>query len=117
MRSVRVSHEQMYAIARATYQPRSSRRPRSPWPGRLRNGALLAGAVITLSLGLARVAEGGAPSGYEAVSIQPGDTLWTIASDRYPGADVRSKVWQIEQANHLDGVSLHPGQTIRVPSR
>lgn len=107
----------MYAYSATVDHPRSHRRPRNAWPGRLRNAAVFTGALLALSLGLARVAEGGAPSAFDNVSVQPGDTLWSIAAERYPGTDVRSKVWQIEQANHLGKASLHPGDTIRVPSR
>ena len=82
----------------------------------LRNSAVLAGAVLALSFGLARVAEGGAQGAYATVTVQPGDTLWAIASSRYPDSDVRAKVWQIEQFNHLSGKPLHPGEGIQVPS-
>ncbi len=51
------------------------------------------------------------------MTVQPGDTLWAIAADRYPNSDVRAKVWQIEQVNHLSGETLQPGETLRVPSR
>ena len=107
----------MYAIATPIRPRRRARRQRSPWPARLRNSAVLAGAVLALSLGLAKVAEGGAQGGYATVTVEPGDTLWAIASDRYPGSDVRAKVWQIEQVNHLQGETLRPGDTIQVPSR
>ena len=107
----------MYATLQPLGSPRRARRRRSPWPGRLRRSALLAGAVLALSLGLAKVAEGGAGSVYQTVTVEPGDTLWAIASNRYPESDVRAKVWQIEQANHLAGKSLQPGETIQVPSR
>ncbi len=46
--------------------------------------------------------------------VQPYDTLWTIASGRY-GGDVRSAVWQIEQANHLGGSGIHPGEVLVLP--
>jgi nucleoid-associated protein YgaU len=70
-----------------------------------------------LSLGLAKVAEGGAEGALGTVTVQPGDTLWAIAADRYPNSDVRAKIWQIEQVNHLTGQALQPGETLRVPSR
>lgn len=107
----------MYAMTTPHRITRRARRQRSPWPARLRNSAVLAGAVLALSLGLAKVAEGGAQGGYSTVTIQAGDTLWTIASDRYPGSDVRAKIWQIEQINHLSGQTLQPGETLEVPSR
>jgi LysM repeat protein len=106
----------MYAMATPLRPGRRARRQRSPWPARLRNSAVLAGAVLALSLGLAKVAEGGAQGAYATVTVQPGDTLWAIASSRYPGSDVRDKVWQIEQANHLAGKTLQPGETLQVPS-
>jgi nucleoid-associated protein YgaU len=110
----------MYAMTTPLRHSRRARRPRSPWPARLRMSAVLAGAVLALSLGLARVAEGGAEGeteGFATVTVQPGDTLWAIAADRYPDSDVRAKVWQIEQVNHLAGKRLQPGETLRVPSR
>jgi len=107
----------MYAMTTPLRHSRRARRPRSPWPARLRKSAVLAGAVLALSLGLAKVAEGGAGGGLVEVTVQPGDTLWAIAADRYPNSDVRAKVWQIEQLNHLSGETLQPGETLRVPSR
>src|SRR5258706_15797385 len=107
----------MYAMPTSLRHSRRARRPRSPWPARLRKSAVLAGAVLALSLGLAKVAEGGVGGGFATVTGQPGDTLWAIAADRYPNSDVRAKVWQIEQVNHLSGETLQPGETLRVPSR
>jgi LysM repeat protein len=73
--------------------------------------------VLVLSLGLARAAEGGAQGAYETLTVQPGDTLWAIASEHYPGTDVRAKIYQIEQANHLSAEVLYPGETLQVPTR
>jgi nucleoid-associated protein YgaU len=42
------------------------------------------------------------------------DTLWTIASSHY-GGDVRNGVWQIQQANHLGGVMIRPGEVLVLP--
>jgi len=109
--------EQMYAIAAPSIRPYRARRARSPWPGRLARAGVVAAAVLALSLGLARAAEGGAQGAYENLTVQPGDTLWAIASERYPGADVRAKVYEIEQANHLSAEVLYPGEQLRVPTR
>jgi nucleoid-associated protein YgaU len=106
----------MYAMTTPVRLNRRTRRQRSPWPARLRTSAVLAGAVLALSFGLAKVAEGGAQGGYATVMVEPGDTLWAIASSRYPGSDVRARIWQIEQINHLSGETLQPGETIQVPS-
>jgi hypothetical protein len=46
--------------------------------------------------------------------VKPYDTLWTIAQSHY-GGDVRDGVWQIQQANHLDGTTLVPGESLVLP--
>ena len=46
--------------------------------------------------------------------VQPGDTLWTIATARYAG-DPREGVWKLQRSNHLAGVTLTPGQKLTVP--
>lgn len=48
------------------------------------------------------------------VTVQPGDTLWSIASQVAPGRDPRGVVERIREANNLTSVSLIPGQTLKV---
>lgn len=96
---------------------RSSRRRRSPWLPRAARAAAVLIAVATLALGLARVAEGVGGGPYETLTVEPGDTLWSIAADRYPGADVRTKVFQIEQLNRLEGPAIEAGKRLQVPTR
>lgn len=111
----------MYAAPSATqnidFRVLSRRRYRSAWPSRIARATAVVLALGTLSLGLARVAEGGAAGPYETLTVEPGDTLWSIAADRYPGADVRGKVFQIEAANHLNGPAIQAGEKIQVPTR
>ncbi len=56
----------------------------------------------------------GAHGNKQTYRVQPYDTLWTIAQTRYSG-DVSSAVWQIEQANHLSGADIRPGQILLLP--
>jgi nucleoid-associated protein YgaU len=49
------------------------------------------------------------------VTVQVGDTLWSIATRVAPDRDPRGEVAALEQANRLPGVTLTPGQTLRVP--
>ena len=107
----------MYALAGTGFRPYRAARPRSHWPARFARAAVVGGAVLALSFGLARAAEGGAQAAYEPVRVEAGDTLWSIASQRYPGTDVRLKVYQIQQANQLSGAALYPGETLLVPTR
>ena len=46
--------------------------------------------------------------------VKPYDTLWSIASAHY-GGDVRDAVWQIQQANHLSGSEIAPGERLVLP--
>lgn len=61
---------------------------------------------------LARVSEGAGAG--EAYRVRAGDTLWSIAVDRY-GGDPRAAVWRLQRANRLDAGSLTPGQVLRLP--
>jgi nucleoid-associated protein YgaU len=56
----------------------------------------------------------GAHGPREVYRVKAYDTLWTIASAHY-GGDVRNGVWQIEKANHLDGVTIRPGEALVLP--
>ena len=78
---------------------------------------LLAGvaAFSCLSVGFALGAHGGGPTRYTTVVVQPGDTLWSIAAEHYPGYDVRVRVQDIEAANGLSGPTIEVGQTLRLP--
>lgn len=53
----------------------------------------------------------------EQVTIQPGDTLWTIANTYVPDADTRETVHGIVQDNPaaIDSAGdIHPGHTLSV---
>ena len=46
--------------------------------------------------------------------VAAGDTLWSIAAERY-GGDPRAGVWKLQQANRLDGATIVVGQRLLVP--
>lgn len=53
---------------------------------------------------------------YAVVTVQPGDTLWSIASTHTTNTgDVQETIDRITEANHLHAVSLEPGQRLRIP--
>jgi nucleoid-associated protein YgaU len=74
------------------------------------------GAVAAANLALALVVHGGTPAVYTEVVVQPGDTVWSIASEHYPGDDVRNRVDDIERLNGLQSPLISTGQTLRLPS-
>lgn len=64
---------------------------------------------------MAVAAHGGAPAADSRVVVQPGDTLWSIAAERYPGDDVRARVAEIETLNGLSGPVIEAGETLQLP--
>ena len=71
--------------------------------------------IVLLALALliaARPGESARPDGRYVV--QPGDTLWAIATAEY-GGDPREAIWRIEQRNVLAGGTLVPGDVLTLP--
>ncbi|HEY6568424.1 MAG TPA: LysM peptidoglycan-binding domain-containing protein [Actinomycetota bacterium] len=48
--------------------------------------------------------------------VEPGDTLWAIASQVAGGRDPRQVVDEIEARNQIDAGSLQPGTVLHVPA-
>ena len=73
-------------------------------------------AVLLVSIiawaGFVRPSE--ATSGDPTYVVQPGDTLWGIATVHYAG-DPREAVWRVREANALPTVTLRPGQRLTLP--
>lgn len=78
-------------------------------------GALLVVAALLLAAAAALLAPGTPAAGAVPVArvtyvVQPGDTLWSIAAELAPGADLRPVVDALADAN--GGASLLPGQRL-----
>lgn len=92
------------------------RRARPRWKIGVRQAVFASTLVVVVALSLARNVHGSAPSGYEFVTVKPGDTLWAIASRRYPGSDIRDKVGEIEAENQLSQPVLYVGEQLKLPA-
>ena len=46
--------------------------------------------------------------------VEPGDTLWSIATERY-GGDPREGIWRLQERNRLAGSALTPGTVLYLP--
>jgi hypothetical protein len=86
--------------------------------------ALAAAAVCVLSLSLAGGAlassTGPARAGYQGmrqVVVEPGQTLWSIATAAEPSTDPRIVIQQIVETNSLVGATLYAGEQLWVPGR
>lgn len=101
----------------ATWQERALERSTGTrWSRRARRSLIGAAAFLFAAFALAQAAHGSGPPGYRTVRVGVGDTVWSIASARYPDADLRQKVDDIMRANHLTQPLVYPGESLRVPS-
>jgi len=74
----------------------------------------LVGLLVVAGLKFAAPSSGAGPS--TAYVVQPGDTLWEIASTRYDG-DPRAGVRAIRDANALAASEpVWPGQELQLPA-
>ena len=73
--------------------------------------------VLFAVFALSKAVQGGTAPGYTSVTVGRGETLWSIAADRYPDADTREKVDQIMHANAMSQPLVYPGERIRVPNQ
>ena len=74
--------------------------------------AMNAGAGDALS---AAKINGSSAATYVVVTVAPGETLWSLASQMADGSDVQALVADIASANSLSGVDVEAGQKLRVP--
>ncbi len=78
---------------------------------------LIIGGIFTSTLlSTARAYSDPVDIPYEEVIVAEGDTLWYIAVEFTPQSyDVREMIYNIRQLNHLETVSIYPGDKIKVP--
>lgn len=55
------------------------------------------------------------PGAVETVTVQPGQSLWSIAEGRVPDQDPRVTISQIRQLNDLESTRVLPGEQLVVP--
>lgn len=78
--------------------------------------SLLAAAVLSGGAALAG-REDGAPAGsFATVTVEPGDSLWSIAQSLAPESDPRDVVAAIADLNALHGAALQSGQSLAIPA-
>lgn len=77
--------------------------------------------VLAVSAGLVWLAAASAPHAAApptspgAVTVQAGDTLWSIATRVAPQRDPRAEVAALQKRNGLADVALVPGQVLQIP--
>ena len=79
----------------------------------------VAAAIAFAALGSGSALASGehtAGDSFTTVTVQPGDTLWSIAEEVAPGADPRDVVDAIIRLNALPSGSLTAGQSLALPA-
>jgi nucleoid-associated protein YgaU len=80
---------------------------------RRRLGALLATLLTAYLLGAGTGSADPAPVSH---TVEPGDTLWSIATEHYPPSeDPRATVEAIRRENDLEGYGIRPGMRLELP--
>ncbi|MCW2495036.1 LysM peptidoglycan-binding domain-containing protein [Jatrophihabitans sp.] len=76
---------------------------------------LLAAALLAIAWASAPASAGGAGAAAvpASVTVEQGDTLWSIAARVAPNTDPRAEVAHLQQLNHLTDVAIMPGQLIQ----
>ncbi len=78
--------------------------------------ALMVITALGILFGSSVAATDDAPGEVSTITVQPGQTLWSIAADARPNADIRETVDEIMQLNALENGSKLPiGATLAVP--
>jgi LysM repeat protein len=75
--------------------------------------AVVAAALLALLAWRSAPAASAQPASVSSVTVQPGDTLWSVALNVAPDSDPRAEVDKLTSLNHLSGASLVPGQVLR----
>ncbi len=86
-------------------------------PRRLFRGivALALAASFTMASISGSVAGGQEPGKLEYVTVQSGDSLWSLADVYAPNQDPRDWIAEVVLLNALTSVDLAPGQQIALP--
>ena len=79
--------------------------------------ALVLLGVALLWLAFITSAYGGGRTGTEEVTVKLGETVWSIAANRYPDDDTRSRVGEIVRLNNLGDQPVYQGEKLIVPAR
>jgi len=78
-------------------------------------GAVLVALAVIPWRAVADQPAGTIPTGWVTVTVDPGDTLWSLAQTADPGADPRPLIAEIRRVNGLGTSTLQPGQSLAVP--
>jgi hypothetical protein len=93
-----------------------------------RRGRIVLGTLIALPLlaiayffgyGASQAGADSTPSNatFETVTVMPGESLWTVATEVAPNADPQEVVTAIVSLNQLQSATVQPGQKLAIPAK
>lgn len=72
--------------------------------------------IIVSSAALAATAQGADTcDSYISVVVEPGDTLWDLASEYKSAGDLRQYIREVEKINHLTDSTIYEGDILKMP--
>ena len=80
--------------------------------------AFIAVLILSTYMAFVRVtdAQGDTVERYEIISVNDGDSLWTLAKNHVPkDMDIREYVYHVAKYNDVDPGDLNPGEKIKLP--
>ena len=82
--------------------------------------APLLALLMTLSFifaGQAEASQQGGVANFEYLTVNHGDTLWSLAAEIAPDADPREVIADFKRLNALSSSSVIPGQQLAIPAQ
>jgi LysM repeat protein len=75
---------------------------------------VLAGFAVAVAASASRAAVTSRPA--PTAVVRPGDSLWSVAVRHVPGSDPFAAIEEIRRLNGLSDYTVHPGQTLTLPT-
>jgi LysM repeat protein len=94
---------------------RTAKRARRARFLRLVSILLLALAMLVLAPHVVKLMARSEAPAVLTYKVQPGETLWEIASVHSQGRDVRNVISAIKRANQMESAIIQPGQELVIP--
>jgi nucleoid-associated protein YgaU len=79
-------------------------------------GFILVFILVSISIALLSSRSRASGRGEDlAITVYPGDTLWTIAAQYRGRTEIRRFIEEIRRLNNITDAHIHPGQVLTIP--
>ena len=77
---------------------------------------VVAGVMVLALNGGGATATGSSGAELEQITVQAGESLWSLAEDLAPGVDPRDVISDIQSVNRLETGTIRAGQVLMLPA-